>query len=65
MKSTVKETMVCGHIYRVWSDYILRGTYAEDEAGNIQRIYGSGYISNDLSTRKAIANKFGLATFRK
>ena len=65
MKGTVRETMVGGQIYKVWSDFILRGTYAEDEAGNVQRIYGGGYLSNDLSIRKAIANKFGLPTFRK
>ena len=65
MKGTVRETMVSGQNFRVWSDFILRGTYAEDEAGNIQRIHGSGYLSNELSIRKAIANAFGLPTFRK
>lgn len=65
MKGTVRETMVGGQIYKVWSDFILRGTYAEDEAGNVRRIYGGGYISNDRTVRKAIAGAFGLQTFRK
>lgn len=65
MKSAVTEHTVMGKTYKVWSDYIKRGTYAMDENGTEKRICGGGYISKDLSIRKAIANTFGLESFRK
>lgn len=65
MKSAITTTTVCGKTYTVWADYIKRGTYAADENGNEKRICGGGYISKDLTIRKAIAAAFGLASFRK
>lgn len=65
MRSNEKETTVAGKRFKVWSDFIKRGTYAEDENGNEKRICGGGYINNDLTIRKAIAAAYGLPTFRK
>lgn len=65
MKSNLRETSVAGKTYKVWSDYISRGTFAEDENGVVKQISYSGYISKDLTVRKAIACMFGLSTFRK
>lgn len=65
MKSTIKTTTVAGKTFTVWSDYMKRGTYAEDENGTEKRIAGGSYLTNDLTIRKAIAATFGLATFRK
>lgn len=65
MKSNLKTTTVAGKTFTVWSDYMTRGTYAADENGNEKRICGGGYLSNDLTIRKAIAARFSLPTFRK
>ena len=65
MKSSAKKTTVAGKTFTVWADYILRGMIAEDEEGNTKRIHSSGYLSNELTIRKAIAAAFGLPTFRK
>ena len=65
MKSTVKVITVLGKEYKVWSDYVMRATYAEDETGCIKMIKSSGYLKNELSVRKAIAATFGLESFRK
>ena len=65
MKSNMRTITVNGKTYRVWADYIIRGMCAEDENGNIKKIHGNGYLSNELSIRKAIAASFGLPTFRK
>lgn len=65
MRSTITTTTVAGKTFRVWADYMTRGTYAADENGNEKRIAGGGYLRNDLTIRKAIAATFGLATFRK
>lgn len=59
-----KEVNVNGHTYKVWSDQNYKGTFAEDKDGNVLPISGSGYLSNELSQRKAIANKFGEESFR-
>ena len=57
---------VQGRKYEVWGDIISRATYAQDiETGKTKRIYGGGYITKDLTIRKAIANSFGLTSFRK
>ena len=57
---------VQGREYMVWSDTTTRATYAQDLGSlEMRRIYGGGYITNDLTIRKAIANKFGLKSFRK
>lgn len=65
MTRRIKETTVEGRRYRVWSDTIMRGTYACNEAGETKRIYGGGYITNDLTIRKAIAANFGHQSFKK
>ena len=65
MKSNATIHQVAGKTYTVWSDFIMRATYAEDENGIVKRLCGSGYIHKDLTVRKAIANAFGLTTFRK
>lgn len=60
-----KTVQVNGKTYKVWGDTTYRGTFAEDEHGNVLPIMGSGYLTKELSQRKAIANKFGEETFRK
>lgn len=65
MKGTFTMHQVAGKQYKVWSDFMARGTFAEDENGTIKKLCGSGYIHNDLTVRKAIACVFGLPTFRK
>lgn len=65
MKSKTTIHTVNGKNYKVWSDYIYRGTFAEDESGTVKAISHSGYIHNDLTVRKAIAIAFGLQSFRK
>ena len=66
MKSIYKITTVQGIEFRVWSDFIARGTFAENlETGEVKAISSSGYLSADLSIRKAIAIRFGLPSFRK
>lgn len=65
MKSNLKTTTVAGKTFTVWSDYMKRGTYAEDENGETRRIAGGNYLVNDLTIRKAIAASFRLHTFRK
>lgn len=65
MKGQAKEVVVGGKSYKVWSDFIMRSTYAESESGEVKKIKDSGYLSNELSIRKAIAIFFGLASFRK
>lgn len=58
-------TTVEGKQYRVWSDFIMRATYAQDEDGVTKAIKTNGYISNDVTIRKQIAIYFGHKTFRK
>ena len=65
MKSELKNVIVNGKEYKVWSDYRTRKTYAEDDNGEIKAIRSNGYLSNELSIRKAIAIYFRLASFRK
>lgn len=66
MASKRIETIVAGRKYEHWADFIHIGTCAQDmETKEIRRICGGGYLSNDLSVRKAIAGAFGLPTFRK
>ena len=65
MKSNLRTTTVGGKEYKVWSDFIARGTFAEAEDGTVKQISWSGYISNDLTVRKAIAIQFKLNSFRK
>ena len=65
MKSNMRIVTVNGKTYRVWADYIIRGMCAEDENGKNKKIHGNGYLSNELSIRKAIAACFGLQTFKE
>lgn len=65
MKGTFTMHQVAGKQYKVWSDFMVRGTFAEDENGTVKKLCGSGYIHNDLTVRKAIACAFRLPTFRK
>lgn len=61
-----KTTTVNGHTYEFYGDFIRRGTMARSvETGEIKQISFSGYVSNDLTVRKAIASAFGEPTFRK
>lgn len=65
MKGAVTMHQVAGKQYKVWSDFMARATFAEDENGTVKKLCGSGYIHNDLTVRKAIACVFHLPTFRK
>lgn len=65
MRSTERKTTIKGKEYKVWSDFIIRGTFAEDENGVTKCIRSSGYLSNDLAIRKAIARAYALTSFRK
>ena len=65
MTGTIKITTVAGKTYKVWSDFIQRATYAENENGETKKICGGSYLSNDLSIRKAISYAFQIGTFRK
>lgn len=65
MKSSIKTTTVAGKTYKVWGDFMKRGTFAADENGTEKRICGGSYLTNDLTIRKAIAAAYGLETFRK
>lgn len=65
MKGHIRTTTVGGKKYNVWSDFIARGTFAENEDGEIKQISYSGYIFNDLTVRKAIAIAWHLDSFRK
>lgn len=64
-RNMIKETTVNGKKYIFYPDFNKRCMYAEDEEGNKKVIYSGGYISNDLSVRKAIASVFGLPTSRR
>ena len=65
MTGTIRTTTVDGKNYKVYGDFIKRCTIAEDENGTKKAISANGYISNDLTVRKAIAIHFGHKTFRK
>lgn len=66
MKGQSKFTQVSGIEFEVYSDFIARGTFAVNkQTGETKMIKSSGYMSNDLSIRKAIALVFHLPTFRK
>lgn len=66
MTSKRQITSVQGTKYSVWSDYITRCTFAENvETGERKAISASGYLSKDLSIRKAIASHFGHDSFKK
>lgn len=61
-----RTTTVNGITYEVWSDFIERGTFAKNlETRETKQIKWNGYIHNDLTVRKAIAQQFKTGTFRK
>lgn len=49
--------MVRGIQFTVWSDLILRGTFAEYN-GEIKALRTSGYLSNPASVKRAIKSAF-------
>jgi hypothetical protein len=65
MIGTIKNITVNKMNFKVWSDFIKKGTFAENENGEVKMIKGNGYLSNELSIRKSIAIYFNLPTFRK
>lgn len=60
-------TTVGGVEFLVWDNYMTRQTVAQrnEMPFEVRTIKYSGYISNDLTARKAIQSAFGLDTFRK
>ena len=59
-------TTVNGIRFEHWGDFVRRSTMAQNmETGEIKAISSSGYVHKDLTVRKAIAQHFGLSTFRK
>lgn len=66
-RETIKmtETMVNGMKFKVWNDTTRRATFAESKDGRVEKIHDCGYITADLTIRKAIAMVYGLPTFRK
>ncbi|WP_298625713.1 hypothetical protein [uncultured Senegalimassilia sp.] len=58
-------TTVQGETYTVWANHMKRGMFAKNEAGEVKQIKSGGYITNDLTVRKAIAASFNLKSFRK
>lgn len=56
---------VQGETFTIWDNYLYRGTFAQNEAGEVRQIKANGYVSTDLNVRKAIANSFNLKSFRK
>lgn len=59
------ENTVAGKSFTVEADYIKRGTFATDmSTGETKQISSNGYISRDITVRKAIAAAFRLPTFK-
>lgn len=65
MTGAITIHQVQGKQYKVWSDFIMRATYAESEDGEVKCLRGSGYLHNDLTIRKEIVLRWGLKSFRK
>lgn len=65
MRYNEKLAVVEGYQYKVYSDFMLRGTVAVAEDGTEKLIAGGSYLRNDLTIRKAIAAAFGHKTFRR
>ena len=53
MKTNLRFVMVHGIKFTVWSDPILRGTFAEFN-GDVKALRTSGYLSNPASVECAI-----------
>ena len=57
MKTNLRFVMVHGIKFTVWSDPILRGTFAEFN-GEVKALRTSGYLSNPASVKRAIKSAF-------
>ena len=65
MKIVRGNTKVAGIEFSIFSDFALRGMTARNNVTGEERIIKrSGYLTTDLSIRKAVAAAFGLTTFR-
>ena len=65
MKIARGTTQVAGIEFSIFSDFALRGMTAKNNAtGEVRIIKRSGYLTTDLSIRKAVAAAFDLTTFR-
>ena len=65
MRNKCKTTTVAGIKFTYCADFILRGMVAtNEETGEEKVIIHSGYATKELTIRKAIADVFGLPTFR-
>lgn len=60
-----RTTTVHGETYIVWENYKYRGTFAQNEAGEVSQIKFNGYVSNDPDVSKAIAAAFNIKSFMK
>ena len=60
IKGKTTTVIVAGKEFKVWSDFIARGTFAENEAGEVKQISFNGYIKNNQTVRKAIQSAFQL-----
>ena len=56
-KTTKRTELVNGVIYNIWSDIILRATFAEAN-GEVKILRSSGYLSSTNSIKKAIKLMF-------
>ena len=66
LKGNIHTTTIQGTPFSFFSDLGYRGTFATNEVtGETKQISFSGYIHKDLTVRKAIADVFGLPSFRK
>ncbi len=65
MKIARGTTQVAGIEFSIFSDFALRGMTAKNNATGEERVIKrSGYLTTDLSIRKAVAAAFGFTTFR-
>ena len=58
MKGNVRNIEVNGRQFKVWSDFIERGTFAENENGEVRQLKDGGYISAERTVKKAIKRYF-------
>ena len=66
MKIARGKAQVAGIEFSIFSDFAFRGMTAINQAtGEEKVIKRHGYVSTDLSIRKAVAAAFGLPTFQK
>lgn len=66
LKGLTYNTSIKGDEFIYFSDFGYRGTFATNVAtGETKQISFNGYIHNDLTVRKAIAQAFNLKSFKK